>query len=41
MKNGLEINSSKTEEIRANTRVKQGLRLNVEDINILAPELFF
>ena len=28
----LEINSSKTEEIRVNTTVKQGLRLNGEDI---------
>ena len=31
-KGGLEINSSKTEEIRVNTIVKQGLRLNGEDI---------
>ena len=31
-KAGLEINSSKTEEIRVNTVVKQGLRLNGEDI---------
>ena len=31
-KNGLEINSSKTEEIRVNTIVKQRLRLNGEDI---------
>ena len=31
-KAGLEINSSKTEEIRVNTTVKQGLRLNGEDI---------
>ena len=31
-KAGLEINSSKTEEIRVNTIVKQGLRLNGEDI---------
>jgi len=31
-KAGLEINSSKTEEIRANTTVNQGLRLNGEDI---------
>jgi hypothetical protein len=29
---GLEINSSKTQEIRANTTVKQRLRLNGEDI---------
>jgi len=29
---GLEINSSKTEEIRVNTTVKQGLRLYGEDI---------
>ena len=29
---GLEINSSKTEEIRVNTIVKQRLRLNGEDI---------
>ena len=31
-KAGLEINSSKTEEIRVNTTVKQRLRLNGEDI---------
>ena len=31
-KTGLEINSSKTEEIRVNTIVKQRLRLNGEDI---------
>jgi len=31
-KAGLEINSSKTEEIRVNTIVKQGLRLHGEDI---------
>ena len=31
-KAGLEINSSKTEEIRVNTKVKQRLRLNGEDI---------
>ena len=31
-KAGLEINSSKTEEIRVNTIVNQGLRLNGEDI---------
>ena len=31
-KAGLEINSSKTEEIRVNTIVKQRLRLNGEDI---------
>jgi len=31
-KDGLEINSSKTEEIRVNTTVKQGLRLNGQDI---------
>ena len=31
-KAGLEINSSKTEEICVNTIVKQGLRLNGEDI---------
>jgi len=31
-KAGLEINSSKTEEIRVNTVVNQGLRLNGEDI---------
>jgi hypothetical protein len=31
-KAGLEINSSKTEEIRVNTIVSQGLRLNGEDI---------
>jgi hypothetical protein len=31
-KAGLEINSSKTEEIRVNTMVKQRLRLNGEDI---------
>ena len=30
-KAGLEINSSKTEEIRVNTIVNQGLRLNGED----------
>jgi len=31
-KAGLEINASKTEEIRVNTIVNQGLRLNGEDI---------
>ena len=31
-KAGLEINTSKTEEIRFNTKVKQRLRLNGEDI---------
>ena len=31
-KAGLEINSSKTEEIRVNTAVNQGLKLNGEDI---------
>jgi len=31
-KDGLETNSSKTEEIRVNTIVNQGLRLNGEDI---------
>jgi len=31
-RSGLEINSSKTEEIRVNTIVNQGLRLNGEDI---------
>ena len=31
-KAGLEINSSQTDEIRVNTIVKQGLRLNGEDI---------
>ena len=31
-KAGLEINSSKTEEIRVNITVNQGLRLNGEDI---------
>ena len=31
-KAGLEINSSKTEEIRVKTIVNQGLRLNGEDI---------
>ena len=31
-KAGLEINSSKTEKIRVNTIVNQGLRLNGEDI---------
>jgi hypothetical protein len=31
-KAGLEINSSKTEEIRVNTIVNQGLRLNGEDV---------
>ena len=31
-KAGLEINSSKTGEIRVNTIVNQGLRLNGEDI---------
>jgi hypothetical protein len=31
-KTGLEINSSKTEEIRVNTTVNQGLGLNGEDI---------
>ena len=33
-KAGLENNSSKTEEIRVNTTVNQGLRLNGEDIKI-------
>ena len=32
-KAGLEINSSKTEEIRVNTTVIQRLKLNGEDIN--------
>jgi hypothetical protein len=31
-KAGLEINSSKTEEIRVNTIINQGIRLNGEDI---------
>ena len=31
-KAGLEINSSKTEEIRVNTVVTRGLKLNGEDI---------
>ena len=35
-KAGLEINSSKTEEIRVNTTVKQRLRLNGEDIKRLS-----
>jgi hypothetical protein len=35
-KAGLTINSSKTEEIRVNTTVNQGLRLNGEDIKRLS-----
>jgi hypothetical protein len=35
-KTGLEINSSKTEEIRVNTTVNQGLRLNGDDIKRLS-----
>jgi len=40
-KAGLEINSSKSEEIRVNTTVKQKLRLNGEDIKRSSDILLF
>ena len=40
-KAGLEINSSKTEEIRVNTTVNQELRLNGEDIKRSSDFCFF
>ena len=40
-KAGLDINSSKTEEIRVNTIVNQGLRLNGEDIKRSSVFLLF